>query len=85
MLVHVESKLAASQVECSNLRCDAHDIAECASRGNEDAAFALMAVVGEVADAIKQNVAIIGPKLKDSLTEMSTQVEMELKIAISHT
>lgn len=82
-LVSVKAKLAASRAKNENSRWSTQGVAENASKVEDDVRNTLMLVFREVADAIKQKVAIFGLKLKDALKRVSSHIKMELQAAIS--
>lgn len=76
-LASVKSKLSASRVEGASCGGSAHSITNGASTAVDDVSKALMAVLGEVADATKRKGAIIDLKLKQALKRVWPQIEME--------
>lgn len=75
-LESIMSNLASLCVECTNSCWSAHSVVEGSSKVEDDVSNVVMAVSGEVADATKRNLSIIGLKLKDTLKQLSTQIEI---------
>lgn len=50
----------------------------------DDVSYVLMAVSGEVTDATRRKVSIIGLDLEGALKRVSTQFEIESQAVISH-
>lgn len=76
-LVIVKSKSAASRVEKADSRWNFCSDAKYSSIAEEEVSNAHMAVSGEGTDTTSRNVSIIGLKLVDALSRVSTQIEVE--------
>lgn len=82
-LASVKSKLTSSRVEDAISCWTVNSIVKGASKVDDDVNEAHTVVSGEVADATKRKVSIIGLELKDALKRVSTQDEIKSQAAIS--